>query len=97
MTTPFTLGNLTSSLRPVSGTHSPAASVITRISSATVQADDYSIYIHSAWSAARRWQMMRGAVGEEQPGGSRKASRSLCAHSVPHLHLPDERLLEVGR
>ena len=52
---------------------------------------------HSAWSAARRWQTIRGAVGEEQPGASRKASRLTCEHSVPHLPLPDEGLLEVGR
>lgn len=42
--------------------------------------------------------MIRGAVGEEQPGASRKASRLTCAHSVvPRLPLPDEGLLEVGR
>lgn len=44
---------------------------------------------HSAWSAARRWQMMRGAAGEEQPGASQKASHLTCAHRVPHLPLPD--------
>lgn len=37
--------------------------------------------------------MIRGAVGEEQPGASQKASCLTCAHSVPHLPLPEEGLL----
>ena len=45
MTSPFPLGNLTYSWWPVSRTRSLAASVITRISSATIQADDYGICI----------------------------------------------------
>lgn len=52
---------------------------------------------HSTWSAARRWQIIRGAVGEEQPGMSQKTSHLTCTQCAPHLPLPDEGLLEVGR